>query len=118
VERYQPDFHLEPKSSKRLIIVSYAPRPFSEPYLRYQSIDEPQIGESYGAVAAPSITFEAGASLMLSGDKSDEEDVGIDIFQEPSGYYPPEKPHKFIEHSLKGGKKFNLRLLGQSPLWV
>ena len=53
----------------------------------------------------------------MESDGSDS-DVAIDIFQEPSDYFEPDKEHTFAEYSLKNGQQLSLRLVGQSPLWV
>ena len=49
------------------------------------------------------------------GSSNADGDEPADIFQEPLGYYPPEKPPQFIEYSLKAGHLLSLRLLGHSP---
>ncbi|KAF2834233.1 hypothetical protein M501DRAFT_1001389 [Patellaria atrata CBS 101060] len=46
----------------------------------------------------------------------DEED-NIDLFQEPSDYYEPEKPATFAAHQLLSGDEVSIRLIGHSPLW-
>lgn len=48
---------------------------------------------------------------------SDSED-SLGIFQEPSDYYPPEKPATFTDYRCKNGSIIQLRLVGHSPLWV
>lgn len=53
----------------------------------------------------------------MDTDESDS-DVAVDIFQEPSDYFKPDKEHTFVEYDLKNGQKLSLRLVGQSPLWV
>lgn len=40
------------------------------------------------------------------------------IFQEPDGYFQPEKPATFAEHTLLTGQTLRLRLVGFNPLWV
>jgi EEF1A N-terminal glycine/lysine methyltransferase len=47
-----------------------------------------------------------------------DDDLPLDVFEEPSGYYQPEKPHTFAHYTLKSGRTLSLRLLGFSPLWV
>ncbi|OAG08587.1 uncharacterized protein CC84DRAFT_1162506 [Paraphaeosphaeria sporulosa] len=47
----------------------------------------------------------------------DAEDVGIDLFQEPEGFYQPEKEPTFASHTLLSGKELNIRLVGHNPLW-
>jgi len=49
---------------------------------------------------------------------SDSDDEGIDIFQEPADYYPPEKEATFASHRLLSGKELTVRLVGHNPLWV
>ncbi|KAK3209598.1 hypothetical protein GRF29_44g91045 [Pseudopithomyces chartarum] len=48
---------------------------------------------------------------------SDSEDVGIDLFQEPEGFYEPEKQPTFATHNLLSGKDLSIRLVGHNPLW-
>lgn len=48
---------------------------------------------------------------------SDSED-GLDLFQEPEGYFEPEKQPTFVSHKLLDGRELNLRLVGHNPLWV
>jgi nicotinamide N-methyltransferase len=49
---------------------------------------------------------------------SDSEEGGLDLFQEPSDFYAPEKEATFASHSLLSGKELNIRLVGHNPLWV
>ncbi|KAF2644077.1 hypothetical protein P280DRAFT_477506 [Massarina eburnea CBS 473.64] len=42
---------------------------------------------------------------------------GIDLFQEPADYYPPEKEATFASHRLLSGQELNIRLVGHNPLW-
>ncbi|KAI9767811.1 MAG: nicotinamide n-methyltransferase [Geoglossum simile] len=51
---------------------------------------------------------------------ADDEGVllgGVDIFREPDGYFAPDKPKTYAEHTLLSGDKVAVRLVGQSPLW-
>ena len=60
--------------------------------------------------------LETGVTLS---DSSSAEDIGdINIFKEPDGYLPPEKPPTFTEHILLSGELIKLRLVGHNPLWV
>ncbi|ODM14820.1 putative nicotinamide N-methyltransferase [Aspergillus cristatus] len=47
---------------------------------------------------------------------ADEIDVG-DIFQDPEGYYPPEKEPTFAEHHMLSGQTVRVRLVGSHPLY-
>ncbi|KAF2451798.1 hypothetical protein P171DRAFT_11932 [Karstenula rhodostoma CBS 690.94] len=47
----------------------------------------------------------------------DAEHVGLDLFQEPEGFYEPEKKPTFASHTLLSGKELNIRLVGHNPLW-
>jgi hypothetical protein len=49
---------------------------------------------------------------------SDDEDGGLDLFQEPADFYEPEKEATFATHQLLSGKEFTVRLVGHNPLWV
>ena len=56
---------------------------------------------------------------MVISESSSVEDIGdINIFEEPDGYLPPEKPPTFTEHTLLSGEVIRLRLVGHNPLWV
>ncbi|GAB7353743.1 hypothetical protein MBLNU459_g4137t1 [Dothideomycetes sp. NU459] len=48
-------------------------------------------------------------------DSDSEGELGL--FQEPDGYYEPEKEPTFVTHTLLDGRKLNLRLVGHNPLW-
>ncbi|KAF1951215.1 hypothetical protein CC80DRAFT_425218 [Byssothecium circinans] len=48
---------------------------------------------------------------------TDLEEGGIDLFQEPADYYPPEKEATFASHRLLSGNELNVRLVGHNPLW-
>lgn len=47
-----------------------------------------------------------------------DDEGGLDLFQEPDGYFEPEKEATFATHKLLSGKEFNVRLVGHNPLWV
>lgn len=49
---------------------------------------------------------------------SGDDELPLDVFQEPADYYQPDKPHTFVQYTLQSGSTLSLRLLGQSPLWV
>lgn len=51
---------------------------------------------------------------------SDDEDASasLDLFQEPTDFYQPEKPPTFVSYTLRNGQALRLRLVGHSPLWV
>jgi nicotinamide N-methyltransferase len=49
---------------------------------------------------------------------SDSEEVGVDLFQEPSDFYEAEKEPTFESHRLLSGKELRIRLVGHNPLWV
>lgn len=49
---------------------------------------------------------------------SEAEDEGIDLFQEPTGFYEPEKQATYASHQLLSGKELTVRLVGHNPLWV
>ena len=49
---------------------------------------------------------------------SDDEDVHVDLFQEPQDYFKPKAQPHFIEHRLLSGQPLHLRLVGSDPLWV
>lgn len=53
---------------------------------------------------------------MPSDDEGSE--GGLDLFQEPEGYYPPEKQPTFATHKLLSGDELKVRLVGFNPLWV
>jgi hypothetical protein len=47
-----------------------------------------------------------------------DEEVNIDLFQEPDGFFKPAPEPTFAIHTLLAGKKLKLRLVGHNPLWV
>jgi len=49
---------------------------------------------------------------------SDSEEEGLNLFQEPEGFYKPEKEATFVSHKMLDGRELNLRLVGHNPLWV
>jgi hypothetical protein len=49
-------------------------------------------------------------------DSDSEGEFGI--FQEPEGFYEPDKEPSFVDYTLQSGLKLNLRLVGHNPLWV
>lgn len=49
---------------------------------------------------------------------SDEDVNDAALFQEPEGYFQPEKPATYTEHTLLSGQTLRLRLVGHNPLWV
>jgi hypothetical protein len=52
-------------------------------------------------------------------DMSDSDSEGeLGIFQEPEGFYEPEKEPSFVDYTLQSGLKLDLRLVGHNPLWV
>lgn len=55
--------------------------------------------------------------MPASGDEND--DLGSsDLFQDPEGFYEPDKPATFTSYTMKSGRQIELRLVGHSPLWV
>lgn len=48
---------------------------------------------------------------------ADDLEVG-DIFQDPEGYYPPDKEPTFAEHHMLSGQTVRVRLVGSHPLYV
>ncbi|KAE8444266.1 hypothetical protein EG329_000766 [Mollisiaceae sp. DMI_Dod_QoI] len=51
----------------------------------------------------------------MADDSSDSE--AIDLFAEPSGYYPPPPQPTTQTHTLLSGQTLHLRLVGHNPLW-
>lgn len=48
---------------------------------------------------------------------ADDYETG-DLFQDPEGFYPEEKPPTFAEHQMLNGKVVRVRLVGSHPLYV
>ena len=47
------------------------------------------------------------------------EDIDFgDFFQDPQGYYPPEKQPTNAEHRMLSGQTVHVRLVGSHPLYV
>lgn len=57
------------------------------------------------------------SSMAASNDDNDDL-ASLDLFQDPEGFYQPEKPATFTTYVMKNGRRLNLRLVGHSPLWV
>ena len=51
-------------------------------------------------------------------DVGDADDNALDIFEEPAGYFEPEKQPTTVSHTTLNGQTLSLRLIGHSPLWV
>lgn len=49
---------------------------------------------------------------------SDDDLIDTALFQEPEGYFQPEKPATYTSHTLLSGQTLRLRLVGHNPLWV
>ncbi|KAF1831441.1 hypothetical protein BDW02DRAFT_505277 [Decorospora gaudefroyi] len=45
------------------------------------------------------------------------DDEGLDLFQEPAGFYESEKQATFASHRLLSGEELTVRLVGHNPLW-
>ncbi|KAA6407606.1 MAG: hypothetical protein FRX48_08444 [Lasallia pustulata] len=48
---------------------------------------------------------------------SDDDLIDTALFQEPEGYFQPEKPATYTSHTLLSGQTLRLRLVGHNPLW-
>lgn len=55
---------------------------------------------------------------MADTAASDDEDAGIGIFDEPEGFYQPEKEPTTEKYTTLNGREISLRLVGHNPLWV
>lgn len=55
---------------------------------------------------------------MASETDMDEEGSTADLFQEPEGFYQPDKEPTYAKHVLLSGKELRVRLVGFNPLWV
>ena len=47
-----------------------------------------------------------------------EQQLPVDLFHEPEGYFKPEQPHSDVSYTLLSGEVLSLRLVGHNPLWV
>lgn len=47
-----------------------------------------------------------------------DDEGGLDLFQEPEGFYEPEKPPTYATHKMLSGEEIRVRLVGFNPLWV
>ena len=55
----------------------------------------------------------------LAADSDDiEQDDYANIFEDPAGFYEPEKEPTFVSYETLTGQVLSLRLIGHSPLWV
>ncbi|WPH02333.1 nicotinamide N-methyltransferase-like protein Nnt1 [Acrodontium crateriforme] len=50
-------------------------------------------------------------------NSSDDEDETGGLFQEPEGFYEPEKEPTFVHHRMINGDQLTMRLVGHNPLW-
>ncbi|MCJ1393773.1 nicotinamide n-methyltransferase [Xylographa bjoerkii] len=57
------------------------------------------------------------APTDVSESEETENFADTALFQEPDGYFEPEKPPSFAEHTLLSGEKIHMRLVGHNPLW-
>ncbi|KAI4688029.1 uncharacterized protein J4E84_004957 [Alternaria hordeiaustralica] len=48
---------------------------------------------------------------------SEADEEGLNLFQEPTDFYEPEKQATFASHQLLSGKELTVRLVGHNPLW-
>ncbi|KAH6883089.1 putative methyltransferase-domain-containing protein [Alternaria rosae] len=48
---------------------------------------------------------------------SEADEESLDLFQEPTDFYEPEKQATFASHQLLSGKELTVRLVGHNPLW-
>jgi len=62
------------------------------------------------------VVYEPSCYSQKMTDDSDEE--ALDLFQEPEGFYQPEKQPTFVKHRMLNGEELTLRLVGHNPLWV
>ncbi|KAF4313247.1 nicotinamide n-methyltransferase [Botryosphaeria dothidea] len=46
-----------------------------------------------------------------------DDEGGLDLFQEPEGFYEPEKPPTYATHKMLSGEEIRVRLVGFNPLW-
>ncbi|KAH6719227.1 hypothetical protein BKA61DRAFT_272898 [Leptodontidium sp. MPI-SDFR-AT-0119] len=50
-------------------------------------------------------------------DQDDSLDSGLDLFTEPTDYYPPSPTPTTESHTLLSGQTLTVRLVGHNPLW-
>ncbi|KAL5119822.1 Protein N-terminal and lysine N-methyltransferase efm7 [Pleosporales sp. CAS-2024a] len=48
---------------------------------------------------------------------SEAGEESLDLFQEPTDFYQPEKQATFASHQLLSGQELSVRLVGHNPLW-
>jgi nicotinamide N-methyltransferase len=53
----------------------------------------------------------------MAEDSHSDTEENIDLFAEPSDYYPPSPKPTTQTHTLLSGKTLTLRLVGHNPLW-
>ena len=69
-------------------------------------------------MAVASLFNSSSLDEQLSAMSSDDEELPLELFQEPPGYYPPPDPHTFSSYTLASGQVLEVRLVGHNPLWV
>ncbi|MCJ1383379.1 nicotinamide n-methyltransferase [Xylographa soralifera] len=62
-------------------------------------------------------TENISGPIALSKSEDGEDFADTALFEEPNGYFRPEKPPSFAEHTLLSGEKLHMRLVGHNPLW-
>lgn len=72
-------------------------------------------GESDGIFCAASWTCPTEYPPTMSEDHDESE---LHMFEEPEGYFQPDKLHSYQNFTLETGETLNLRLVGHNPLWV
>jgi EEF1A N-terminal glycine/lysine methyltransferase len=55
---------------------------------------------------------------MPGSSDIDGDSDAVNLFQEPDGFYEPEKPATTTTYTLNDGRLISLQLVGHSPLWV
>jgi hypothetical protein len=73
------------------------------------------ISETPKILSSPRLSLRHNLPFIMSSEAGEE---SLDMFQEPTDFYQPEKQATFASHQLLSGKELTVRLVGHNPLWV
>ena len=65
--------------------------------------------------SSPRLSLRHNLPFTMSSEADEE---SLDLFQEPTDFYEPEKQATFASHQLLSRNELTVRLVGHNPLWV
>ena len=87
-----------------------------KPHRRFQTTIIADDSRAAEIIVFAYLVFTRFVYIVMSDTSSEVEELGI--FDEPEGYFQPEKEPTCVTHKLLDGRELNLRLVGHNPLWV